>query len=329
VRVSIAMATYNGGPYLKEQLNSLARQDRMPDELVISDDGSDDDTPALARAFAARAPFPVTVLRNPGERGYQSNFQHALANTSGEVILLADQDDIWQEQHVRHLVEPFEDNPELLVAAADSVVMDEAGTVLGYTIRDSEDLPPARILSTNLADGARQFRQVLSHRGVTGHSMAFRRRVLEVATPLPRSWVHDQWIFLVGAAMGPVLYVPTVISRYRQHSTQAVGGSLKTSRAWLSDASAVGRDQSWQELARWQDLLTRLERSRSALRSAETTIADATSKVQFIGFRTRVRHQPLFVRLFRVLGCLLTGRYHRLARGFTACARDLIGGTRT
>jgi glycosyltransferase involved in cell wall biosynthesis len=317
MKVSVAMATYNGTPFLAGQFASIVRQDRMPDELVISDDGSSDGTGADLREFALAAPFPVTVLRNPARRGVQSNVQHALSQTSGDVILLAGQDDVWQEQHISSLVTALETDPELLVAAGDSVVMDTAGTLQGYTLRDREDVPPALVRATNLAAGAEQFRRVLGHHAVSGHSMAFRRRVLEVALPLPSTWGHDQWIFLIGAAMGRVTYLPSVISRHRlpdADESEEVRGLAE---------GATG--DSWRELARWQDLLTRLERSRSALRFAETALADARSKVSFMGFRAGLREQALPVRTVRIAGRLLTGRYHRLARGIHSCAADLSG----
>ena len=78
-RVSIAMATYNGERFIREQLDSFAAQSRLPDQLVMCDDGPTDRTVAIAEEFAASAPFAVTVRRNPGRLGYSDNFSRAIS----------------------------------------------------------------------------------------------------------------------------------------------------------------------------------------------------------------------------------------------------------
>ena len=95
MRISIAMATYNGERYVREQLESLSAQTRLPDELVVTDDGSTDGTLEILRAFARAAPFPVRVY--PGERnlGYTRNFLKAARLCTGDWIAFCDQDDVW------------------------------------------------------------------------------------------------------------------------------------------------------------------------------------------------------------------------------------------
>ena len=88
MRVSIAMATYNGSAYVAEQLDSFARQTRLPDELVICDDCSTDDTVAKLEAFAAYAPFSVRIERNPQNVATTANFGKAVDLCQGDVILL-------------------------------------------------------------------------------------------------------------------------------------------------------------------------------------------------------------------------------------------------
>ena len=87
VRVSVALAACEGQRFLDEQLESIARQSRLPDELVLQDDASTDETLEIARAFAARAPFPVTVDVNPQRLGITGNFGQALARTTGWMVV--------------------------------------------------------------------------------------------------------------------------------------------------------------------------------------------------------------------------------------------------
>ncbi|RMG82452.1 MAG: glycosyltransferase, partial [Chloroflexi bacterium] len=95
MKISVAMATYNGEACLNEQLESLVRQEHQPYELVVGDDGSSDRTLDILRAFAARAPFPVRVTVNPERLGFGENFLQTARRCSGEWIAFCDQDDVW------------------------------------------------------------------------------------------------------------------------------------------------------------------------------------------------------------------------------------------
>src|SRR5690349_15385572 len=95
MRISVAMATYNGAPFLPEQLQSLAAQTLPPFELVVCDDGSTDRTIQILREFATSAPFPVRIHENSERLGFGDNFLKAAALCQGDWIAFCDQDDIW------------------------------------------------------------------------------------------------------------------------------------------------------------------------------------------------------------------------------------------
>jgi len=94
-RLSVAMCTCNGAPYLRAQLRSLAAQSRVPDEVVVCDDVSSDATCDIIADFATRAPFPVRLHVNARRLGWTKNFEQAVALCDGELIALSDQDDVW------------------------------------------------------------------------------------------------------------------------------------------------------------------------------------------------------------------------------------------
>jgi len=91
---SIAMCTYNGEKYLREQLDSLVAQDYPNLEIVIVDDCSTDSTPQLLEEYAGQHPN-FTIHQNEQNMGFRRNFEKALKLCSGEIISLCDQDDIW------------------------------------------------------------------------------------------------------------------------------------------------------------------------------------------------------------------------------------------
>src|SRR3990170_1386197 len=109
--ISVAMCTYNGATHLAEQLESIAAQDCVPDELVVCDDGSTDATSSMVEQFAARAPFSVRLEVNRQNLGCTQNFAKAVGLCRGQLILLADQDDLWMPQKVRRLAEVLSGHP--------------------------------------------------------------------------------------------------------------------------------------------------------------------------------------------------------------------------
>src|SRR2546426_7664709 len=95
IRLSVVMCTYNGAKYLDDQLRSLEKHSRPPDEIIFLDDCSTDSTADIIAAFASRAPFEVHLYVNPQNLGTTKNFEAAIRRCTGDVVALADQDDFW------------------------------------------------------------------------------------------------------------------------------------------------------------------------------------------------------------------------------------------
>ena len=105
--ISVALCTYNGEPFLSAQLRSIAAQDRPPDELVICDDGSSDGSLEVIRGFARCSRIPTRVVVNDKNLGSTRNFEQAISLCQGEIVLLADQDDVWYPYKLRRIQEVF------------------------------------------------------------------------------------------------------------------------------------------------------------------------------------------------------------------------------
>jgi glycosyltransferase involved in cell wall biosynthesis len=93
--ISIAMATYNGERFLEEQLRTLGEQVKLPDEVVVCDDGSTDRTLEILVQFAERAPFRVRLVINDQRLGWRENFLKAASLCTSDYIAFCDQDDVW------------------------------------------------------------------------------------------------------------------------------------------------------------------------------------------------------------------------------------------
>src|SRR6185503_21242379 len=134
MNLSIALGTYNGAVHLKEQLQSYATQTRTPDELVISDDQSTDDTTRLIEEFAAAAGFPVRLSVNESNLGIAKNFEKAISLCRGDVILLSDQDDVWHSDKLESVERIFEAKPQLSLVFSNAELVDEKLASAGETL---------------------------------------------------------------------------------------------------------------------------------------------------------------------------------------------------
>lgn len=314
--ISIALATCNGARYLAALLASLAAQTLRPAELVALDDASADDTVAMLEAFAASAPFPVRILRNPQRLGVTENFSRAIAHCHGDCIAMADQDDVWRPDKLALLAAALA--PSAVQAAfSDAEVVDAELAPLGYTMWQRVRLTPGEL--ARLENG-QCFAVLLKHHVVTGATLAFRTGLRDSALPIPPDWPHDAWLALTAAAQGQVVPIRQALVAYRQHGRNVVGGRRKPLRQQVRDALSVDRHQWYrEELARWRALATRLEQCTApdSLRAALAgKIAHLEARAQLPACRWR--------RLPGILDELRRGRYARYARNWGSIALDLL-----
>lgn len=240
---SVALCTFNGAHFLDEQLNSIAAQTLAPIELVVGDDGSSDDTPAMVERFAARAPFPVRLLRHPRRLGYRANFMATAAACSGDIVFFSDQDDVWSANKIEQVMRAFADDPQLLLAYHDAVVTDADGNGDERLF----DAPAQREIL------ARQPMPVWHY--TLGFTQAFRRELLRHQALWPASrdhmsdevMAHDQWYLFLAALLGRVGFVEAPLVRHRQHGTNTYG--VRAISRWRRIASRFSHNPEWDRLA--------------------------------------------------------------------------------
>src|SRR5437899_4187103 len=135
--ISVALCTYNGDRFLAEQLSSILNQERLPDELVLCDDRSMDATLAMARRFAEAAPFPMRIEANASNLGSTRNFAQAIELCRGDIVVLADQDDVWFPHKLAVLERALLDDPGAGFAFSDAEMVDEHLQPIGYKLWDA------------------------------------------------------------------------------------------------------------------------------------------------------------------------------------------------
>ena len=220
-RVSIALASCEGERFVDAQLASIAAQTRLPDELVVCDDASSDETLARVRRFAEQAPFPVRVTANPTRLGTTRNFEQAVRACTGDVVFLADQDDVWLPEKIAALVAALEASPSAGAALCNGAVVDADGRTLGYDLWAALDFSLAEQARVRAGRAHEVFAR---HVVAAGTTFAFRRRFAPLLFPFPdlRS-AHDAWIAFLVAAVADVALVDRSLIQYRLHDRNQLG----------------------------------------------------------------------------------------------------------
>jgi hypothetical protein len=223
MRVSIAMATWNGWRHLPDQLASLAAQTRPPDELVISDDASEDGTVEIAERFGRVARFEVRVLRHRTRVGSSENFFRAMRECTGDVIAPCDQDDVWHPQKLARIAPLFTERPErpaVTMAAHGGIVVDaelRRLRQLRYPIRRRRTVAPGS--RAPLGDFRGGCTLMFPSLFVARANFAARPSRLPAEGGGPIS--HDDWVNLVCAALGRTELLPDRLIKYRRHDATA------------------------------------------------------------------------------------------------------------
>ncbi len=330
-KISIALCTYNGAKFLPAQLESFLVQKRLPDELIVCDDCSTDETPKIINDFARRATFPVIFRVNEKNLGSTKNFERAISLCGGDVIFLSDQDDVWLPQKIARIEAEFNKNPQVGLVFSDAEIVDENLHTANCNLWQFTFNEERRKESRN-----GKFSDVLLRQNVvTGATMAFRSHYRKTFMPIPDripNLIHDAWISLLIANETKVVFVEEQLIKYRQHSGQQLG--INYNSAYKSDF--VERKERYAEDIKFRrQEIERLEKMKEIF-AAYPHFEKKRGSVSFKNLIEEKREQiahydarmnlPLtrFGRFLPVCREIITGRYHRFSRGFLSVAKDLL-----
>lgn len=220
MKVSVVIATFNGELFLAEQLESISNQTIVPDEVLVSDDGSTDGTLDIVQSWASVQPFSVRVTRNPNRRGYNSNFSYAFSQAVGDLIFPCDQDDIWYRRKLEAMISTAQVNAEVNLFICDAELVKGDGSPTGLS----------RI------GQARSGRFSLDNY-VQGACSAVRRSLINFIVPVPSNWAYDSWMHELARRLGVRMVIPEVLQSFRRHSDNATASPTSS----LTPASYLSR----------------------------------------------------------------------------------------
>ena len=211
MKLSVCLAAYNGAPYLRRQVASILPQLPPDAEVLISDDGSSDATPALLSSLAAED-GRIRLLQGPG-RGVVANFNYLLSEAKGDVVFLSDQDDVWHADKVASVLQALEEHPACGLVLHDAAVVDGEGRLL----------QPSFFRFRGVKHGL--WRELWKN-SYTGCCLAVTRSFLQEALPVPEDVeMHDWWLGLLAERKGNSFFLDRPLIDYCRHEGTAT--SLK------------------------------------------------------------------------------------------------------
>lgn len=313
-QLSIALASYNGERYISEQLDSIMRQTRLPDELVISDDASVDATQEIIADFIRHAPFPVRVQANNERLGSTRNFEMAIRACRGEIIFLCDQDDVWYPEKIAVIEACFIDNPSVGIVFSDADAVDENLNPLGlrlwkavrFSLRDQAQVAALDAFSV-----------LLKRYIVTGATMAFRSTYRDLVLPFSEMWIHDAWIAMLIGATSDAAALPIPLIAYRQHSGNQIGIRRVKNRG-ITCAALYGP-----QVLRYEAALARLLECTDRFPKNAYNAHRLNEALTFLRVRAALP-EARWRRLPEALRELVLLNYHRYAYGWRSFRRDLL-----
>ena len=321
VKLSVAIPTRNGSRYLPETFASILSQSRLPDELVISDDASKDDTVEIAEAFARTTPFRVKILAHTPS-GITANYLNALGSTTGDVIVFSDQDDVWLHNKLESIEKTFLSSAEISIVSSDSSIVDKELRPSGKTLRG--DIAKSKRLSARVNAG-----EDLEHfiRGLPllAHTLAIRAQCRSIVLNKPErpiDWWFENWVSMAALSVGKLALLPDALTLYRQHAAQVVGAPAASRLPKVTTADYLDRADRFMCLA----TMMRATTTNSLLDADEV---DRRAKlieayVLFLANRSRVLQLPKYQRLNAMANASMFRDYRRFASGVKSFARDIL-----
>jgi len=316
---SVALCTYNGEKHIAAQLESIAGQSRLPEELIICDDGSQDATLEIVHRFAKSAPFPVQIEENERNLGSTANFSKAIALCRHPWIVLSDQDDLWLPDKLSTFAKQIEMVVHVGAIFSDAEMIWEDLSPIRYTLWQAVGFSSKEQNEMKNGNG---FSVLLRRNIITGATLAFQAKYRDLIQPIPSEWVHDGWIALLISIFDTVLPIDTPLIRYRQHPAQQLGEKKRS----LYEQYLIGRQLKPAFFQETSDMFQLVKERLDACQHGnvpENVMSDLDQKIEHWQTRANLRNSILF-RLPIVLRELISGRYAKYSLGWKSAAQDLL-----
>lgn len=228
--VSVALCTFNGEIFLRQQLDSILVQSITVNEIIICDDLSSDGTISILNEYKNNFPQLIKLFFNTKTLGTIKNFEKAISLTNGDLIFLADQDDIWYYNKVEIMSDFFKKNQNCKLLFSNGTLIDEKGNVLNSTLWEKWNF--TNDMQNNWKINKNAFKDlVVNNNKITGATVCFNKSLKKYVIPieLPLGYWHDAWLGIHASAQNGLMFIEESLINYRIHDKQQVGISTDIS----------------------------------------------------------------------------------------------------
>ena len=318
MKISIVMTVYNGEKYLKEQIDSFLNQTLLPDEIIICDDCSSDKTIKIIKKYEKNSLVKIKFFKNKYNLGFTKNFEKAISKSTGDIIFLSDQDDVWYKNKVETVIKKFKSSPmaNLIIHDADLV---------------GENLKKKNISAIS---------QVLSGFGntdvfVTGALTSFNKRLIKYFLPFPKNLVgHDGFMHFVSENLGTRLVINNklqMIRRHKNNTSDWVASSLKRinkfdvfKKQFFSKRIKNYNDRL-EQVKRMIDIINKLkfENHVFAIETLSKSLDSLKKEKNALKKRNLLEKKNFFEKKLIAFELLIKNQY-KYFNGFWSFARDLL-----
>ncbi|MHA7847604.1 glycosyltransferase family 2 protein [Serratia sp. D1N4] len=223
-KISIILATYNGGKFIGEQIESILDNlyfDKLVKEIIITDDGSSDDTVSILRQYQCSNEKIKILENNTNVHGVVANFSRGIIASDSEYIMLSDQDDVWLKNkislsydRIKRLESESESDVPILVFT-DLMVVDENLALLSDSFFKHHKVEIKNFIN---------FNSLILNNIAPGCTCIINRKLIDIALPIPKeALMHDWWFVLIAKSLGVLDVIPDATILYRQHSNNVIG----------------------------------------------------------------------------------------------------------
>jgi len=236
MKISVAFIVYNGTQHLRQQLDSILAQTHKVDEIIICDDASSDNTKEILEEYKKNNPNLFFLHYINQNIGPTKNIEKAILACTGELILLADQDDYWEDDKVETIIKYFEQNPTMNGVFTNGTLINSKGDLDNkYGLWDVMSFPYKTIKSNyELNNNLKLYINTVEN-AVTGATLAIRNNLPFLKQPFPiiKNLVHDRWLAINLAETNSLGILEDKLIRYRIHSAQAIGGMTENIEKYI------------------------------------------------------------------------------------------------
>lgn len=308
--VSVAVCTYNGEDYLNTQLDSILNQTLEPNEIVVCDDGSTDNTVSILESHKSNHPELFNIFINENNIGITKNFEKAIRKCQNDAIALCDQDDMWYERKLEYQVDILSRRDCDLVFHNSAIVSESLDQITNHW--DLISYEHGMVQNINKA-----FSFLMKRNYIKGSTILFDKSLRKKVTPIPEPWGHDWYIAFIALLTGNIIDIDKQLHKYRRHDDQASSHNTdsiveRISRGITTSSSALHFEQRASQWEALKNTLSQFEDNDLTL-SRSLVLTEINDRYHYERNR-RIAHDPkmsISKKIKHVFNNYTSGRYQK------------------